>query len=519
MHTSYNQFPFILFRQLLILCLLLCTLPHSNAQQIQQGPVFGALTDQSAKVYFRPTTHESAWVEVIEEGMAKPVMRLEAGRLSGVDSSYITLIDGLKANTKYRCNLIIDGKPDTVWGSYTTFPEPGKKGVYEFVTGSCQETANMKVFDRIAEMEPRFLLHTGDYTYPDYQIRPDYSADYPTVAYSYHKRYDEKRMKEMLRTVPIDYIYDDNDYVGGSGGRYCKNDIKSDFTGFRKVEHSFINDTFPPFWRRNVIKGYDEFFPHYPLPDTSEGIFHSFVFGNAEFFFLDRCSAKDYPTSYGFQFDQQKGRWRFDPPEELSLFGEKQMAWLKKGLSESKADWKFIVSGVPLNKSIRKVIDGGMKIQKLQAKGYNGFHMSTGFSNYWAGHPGEQVPFLEFLKAKDIRNVIVLSGDTHHNVMDDGRNAGLPEMNASGLSVSGTELAYYLKLVGNVFGMYKYRRKVWNQGGNGLGNKNFKNAFGKIRIVGDEYVQLSIIDEEGEVVASFKVIHSSRKGYLDLYKD
>jgi hypothetical protein len=70
-------------------------------------------------------------------------------------------------------------------------------------------------------------------------------------------------------------------------------------------------------------------------------------------------------------------------------------------------------------------------------------------------------------------------------------------------------LAYYLKIVGKVTGLFNLKKEVWNQGGQGFGNKNFKNAFGKVRIVNNEYVEMSIVDEDNDVVSSFKVYHSS----------
>lgn len=424
------------------------------------------------------------------------------------DSSVILLLDRLRPDTKYHYRIFVGQEMDTVKGWFRTFPAVGQKGEYTFVTGSCQETDNMKVFDVMPLHQPYFLMHTGDYTYPDYQIAPDYSSTWGGMTLSYRKRYDEKQMKYMLRTVPIDYVYDDNDYVGGSGGRTCKNDWKAHKEGGRVVNEMFAPE-FPPHWRRNTIQGYDELFPHYPLPDTSEGIYHSFRFGNAEFFVLDRNSAKDRPNMDGFVYDEKKQKWRWDPPDGYALFGKKQMDWLKKGLKESDADWKFIVSGVPLNGACEKLIRAGVNLQNMSMKGFYGFHMAWGFSQYWAGFPEERNDFMRFLEEEDIKDVIVVSGDTHHNVMDDGKNAGLPELNASGLSVTGTELAYYLKLIGAFTFQYRMK-KIWNQGGNGLGNKNLKNAFGKVRIVSDDYVELSIVDEDNTVIGSFKVPHSSK---------
>ena len=310
----------------------------------------------------------------------------------------------------------------------------------------------------------------------------------------------------MLYNVPIDYVFDDDDNVGAGAGRYCTNDFKT-WKENGRIYYSMPADTFPPHWRSNVIKGYADYFPHYDLPDTTEGIFHSFKFGNAEFFVLDRNSAKDFPDGDAFKYNTKKRKWEFAPDSALVLFGKEQMDWLKKSLLASTADWKFIVSGVPLNGACQKFIDAGIKLQQMQVKGWTGFQLALGFSRYWVGYPVERNDFMKFVKDNGLKNIIVISGDTHHNVMDDGKNAGFPEINASGLSVATTELAKYLKLIGNVTGQYRMK-KIWNKGGNGLTSRENKNAFGKVRIVYKEYVELSVVDETNKVVSSFKVLYN-----------
>lgn len=476
----------------------------SHAQYVTHGPVFGAVQADGAKVYIR-TTKPQQNIDLAlstDRAMTNPI------DFTGVtnqqrDNTVMLLLTGLKPDTRYYYTIKVDGKPDTITGNFRTFPEVGKPGDYVFVTGSCQETENMKVFDVMPLHSPYFMMHTGDFTYPDYQIKPGYANSMDTVALSYRKRYDEKVMKQMLYSMPIDYMYDDDDYVGGSAGKYCTNDCKM-YMKDGHVHNEMFADTFPAYQRRNVILGYDEYFPHYDLPDTSEGIFHSFKMGNAEFFVIDRNSAKANPHKDAFRYDKKKKRWVFDPPAGYALFGKKQMDWLKNAMKNSTADWKFIVSGIPLNGGCKKLLDGGLKIQKIHWKGWFGFHMAWGFGQYWAAYPEERNDFMKFIEDNNIKNVLVVSGDTHHSVMDDGKNAGLPEMNSSGLSVSTTELAKYLKLIGNLTSTYKMK-KIWNKGGIGLSSKTCKNGFGKVRIVGTEYVEMSVIDEDNTTISTMRI--------------
>jgi hypothetical protein len=119
---------------------------------------------------------------------------------------------------------------------------------------------------------------------------------------------------------------------------------------------------------------------------------------------------------------------------------------------------------------------------------------------------------LDFIKNNKINDVIVVSGDTHHNVIDDGTNGSLPELNASGLAVAGTHLAYYMNKFSKLMGYPRYDKYAWNQGGGGLnGNKNFKNQLGKIRVVGNDFVELSVVDEDNTELCTYKVIHSTKE--------
>lgn len=490
-------------KKIFVAFVLAVTTLFTNAQYITQGPAIGAVTDTSCKMYLRTKLPAMVSVELamfpefVNGAVFKGFTKAER------DNTVMLNINGLDANTRYFYKIYVNGEEDTIKGNFRTFPTEGQRGDYVFVTGSCQETPNMKVFDVMPLHQPYFLMHTGDYTYPDYQMSRDYAATMEGVAKSYQRRYDEKVMKQMLHNIPIDYVHDDDDYVGASGGRYCTNGMECSVKD-KQVVIKMSADTFDAIRRENVIKGYATYFPHYDLPDTSTGIFHSFKMGNAEFFVIDRESDKQWPDRDAFKYDPVKKLWRFDPPKGFGLFGKKQMDWLKQGLKNSTADWKFIVSGVPLNGACKKFIDAGVKLQKLHLKGYFGFHMAWGFAQYWAGHPEERNDFMKFVKDNNIKNVIVVSGDTHHSVMDDGKNAGLPEINASGLSVETTELAKYLKLIGDISGYYNFK-KIWNKGGIGISSRKCKNGFGKIRIVGNEYVELSIIDEDNTLISSFKV--------------
>lgn len=500
--------------RLFITLLLLLITTSGYAQFITHGPAIGGLTPHNARMYLRTASAQNFAVQLSQDSLFTKTRTYAAHTIAQNDTTAIVELNLLQPNKRYFYRVLFNDIPDAKQGSFRTFPPDGSKGNYVFATGSCQETPNMKVFDVITQHQPNLFLHTGDWTYPSYQLDNSYPANYETVKKAWQRHYEELQMKEMLLTVPIDYVPDDDDGFGPTrnfwwGIGYTQDPVTQEVYNF------FTHDTITPIMRSNVMRGYTDFFPGYTqLPDTSIGLYHSFIMGNCEFFFLDTRSNADVPTQ-AYTYDAQTNRWAFNPPPGHKIIGDKQMQWLKNGLKNSTADWKFLVGGVPFNKNIRLLIDFALNFQNiaLSIAGFEGtgFRLSASFSGYWAGYPEEQNDLLNFIAQNDLKDVIVLSGDTHHNVMDNGENAGLPELNASGLSVTGTNLAYFLDLFSNLIpNAPSVRNSIWNSGGNGLGNNNFKNAFGKVEVFQADSVRLSVIDEDNAVISYITLPHSGK---------
>ncbi|MGH7600192.1 MAG: FlgD immunoglobulin-like domain containing protein, partial [bacterium] len=101
------------------------------------------------------------------------------------------------------------------------------------------------------------------------------------------------------------------------------------------------------------------------------------------------------------------------------------------------------------------------------------------------------------LRTNKIKNVIMLSGDLHTAAIDDGANAGVPEIMAGGLDITNSRIVAVLELVG---------LRIWNRGGQTtLLGDNFNNAYGRINVFGADSVRLEVVDEFGEVLARHTV--------------
>lgn len=478
------------------------------AQNLTHGPVTGGVTHTSARVYVRTATPRAFTLELSADAAFGTLLQtIDDSTRWQLDNSRIVDIANLQPNTRYHVRFRFGNQLDTRVGSFFSAPLPGQAGNYVFVTGSCQETPNMKTFALMPSHQPRMLLHTGDYTYPSYQIGFNtYPRDWAAVQLSWRRKYQEVNMDTMLFNLPIDYVPDDDDNYGES--RDLRHSLFT-YTAGGIVYNQLSADTVLPIERRNALKGYAEFFPGYNLPDTSQGLYHDFEYGNCRFFFTDGRSLTDNPIN-AYRYDAGANQWFFEPDSAHSLLGAVQMDWLLDGLSQSTADWNFIVCGVPFNPNIRRLIDVGMMLQgtvfTVAGNTGSGLRVSIAFSHYWAGHPADISQLLGHIQQNNIRNCIFISGDTHHNVIDDGTNSRLPELNASGLSVTSTELAYQIEQFSLLLGQPSVRDSLWNVGGNGLGNMNFKNAFGKIEVFGADSVRLCVIDEDNLALACHTVL-------------
>jgi hypothetical protein len=103
---------------------------------------------------------------------------------------------------------------------------------------------------------------------------------------------------------------------------------------------------------------------------------------------------------------------------------------------------------------------------------------------------------VSFVINSNIKNVFMVSGDTHTVGLDDGTNSGLPELNSGNLKKANSEeWTINQKFMGF---------NIWDKGGSGLcGGSNFDNTFGKIETFGDDSVRLSAVNEAGNEVTGW----------------
>lgn len=493
---------FVTGRGVLAVCLLalFSFAPAAHAAGITHGPIVGAVTDQSARVLVRLDAVGTIQIEFtdVEGDFSAPITSTLGASEAVRDFFVIVDVDGLSPNTKYFYRTLVDGVPAGEVQSFHTFPADGEVlSEWTFAFGACQNAGGDpvafggEIWARVLEARPRFFLHLGDYGYPDTTDTAadplnTFNTDYARVQESYRWKYREDYpMEALFEIAPLDYVYDDHDYANNN-----------------------TDGTAPA--KENSIRGYTEMFPHYPLATdpNPEALYHSFTFGNAEFFVVDTRTLRD-PNVNAFP---NIADWLADPETFLQyapqathrILGEEQMQWLIDGVSNSTATWKFICSSVPFNPGARAALELALLLQNdprfdpLETPSgiLRPAEIAIEFSDAWGGFPASVSTLIGRLADNAVENVIWLSGDSHTAAIDDGRNSLVPEFMAGGLDRTNSRIV----ALQEQFGIF-----AWTPGGQGASQANFDEHYGKITVFGDEFVVGEVIDTQGNVISTHTV--------------
>lgn len=261
------------------------------------------------------------------------------------------------------------------------------------------------------------------------------------------------------------YTYDDDYIVNGNAG-WTYPVIRQETLPNGNIKYALYDIPLPDGVQEGATIAYFEHFPAYPKV-SENGIWHSFKLGNIEFF-MTAVRGASSPVHAPFKYNPLLNLYTFQAPIGHSILGDEQYQWLLDGLSNSTADWKVISSGVVFNKALGDLI-GAVLLGQLFDRSLVEFAASLAYM--WGGYPRDQNGLLRHIRDNDINNVIMFSGDTHSSMLDDGRNAGLPEVSSSGWS-AGNE-GYLNNAIDSIAQMLNLPVRVedvlWNGGGNGIG--------------------------------------------------
>jgi alkaline phosphatase D len=304
-------------------------------------------------------------------------------------------VNGLKAYQEYYYRFKCGNELSPV-GKTKTLPAPDASvSNLTFAFASCQqfEHGYYTAYKHLAKEELDLVFHLGDYIYEygpnEYvastgNVRTHSGPEIRTLE-DYRNRFAQYRSDEHLKAAhaafPWIVTWDDHE-------------VENNYANVIPEKGQSVEE----FILRRAA-AYQAYYEHMPLRKTSlphgadMTIYRNFTYGDlASFFVLDTRQYRD---------DQANGdKSSPQTPESLdpkrTLMGVDQEQWLFNNLDSSKTQWNVLAQ------------------QIFFAQRNYGTEESPKYSmDGWDGYPAARQRVLDFAKAKDLNNMIVLTGDVH----------------------------------------------------------------------------------------------------------
>jgi alkaline phosphatase D len=379
---------------------------------MSHGPLVGAVTNSSATVWVRTDTGANNPGVVIKywpQGSPGQAVYTEAKpTLETFDYTVPFPISLLSTATTYEYAVIVDGvnQSSPPYPKFKTFPDPGAAASFKFaLLADLHGRYNADVLATLAIENPAFVVILGDYDHRD----PGNESDVLAATRKMHREVrdpnnpsycapncpGDELQANVFHKFPVANVWDDHDY--------CCNNADGTWDATKKG-YSF--------------DAHREYWPSYTLANSNDvGLWHKFSYGSeVEIYMLD--------------LRYQRGPWEWLEPDPCPVppksmlarevvSGTDQKTWPKSRLLDSTASWKFLISSVPWNRTVNK-------------------------DDSWLNYRCEQDELLNFIHANNISGVVLISGDIHTaGAIDDGTNAGCPEMSVPKTKVPGGVTCFY----------------------------------------------------------------------------
>ncbi|MDM5198290.1 alkaline phosphatase [Fictibacillus enclensis] len=306
-------------------------------------------------------------------------------------------VTGLKPNHVYYYRFKSGYELSPV-GRTKTLPAPGASvQEIKFAFASCQQYEHgfYTAYKHMAEEDLDLVFHLGDYIYEygpnEYvaatgNVRTHSSAEIMSLN-DYRNRHAQYRSDANLKAAhaafPWVVTWDDHE---------VENNYANNIPEKGQSPEAFII-------RRAAA--YQAYYEHMPLRKSSlpngpdMQLYRHFDYGDlASFNVLDTRQ---------FRSDQANGDGNKPPSEESldpsrTLMGQEQEQWLFNNLSASKAHWNVMAQQIFFSQW-----NFGTKAAPV-------YSMDS-----WDGYPAQRQRVLDFVKSKNLNNLIVLTGDVHAN--------------------------------------------------------------------------------------------------------
>jgi alkaline phosphatase D len=304
-------------------------------------------------------------------------------------------------------------------GRTRTFPPPGSHSArLRFAFVSCQhfEDGFYPAWAHVAEEDIDCVVHLGDYIYEGAAtsggVRQHVPASETTTLDGYRTRYAQYKSDPNLQAAharfPFIVTWDDHEVEDNYA-----NDVSMDN---RDIDPA--NDVPPAQFLARRARAYQAYFEHMPLGPGFQPngpaltLFRRFRWGRlAEFNVLDtRQYRSDQPCGgfldglppFGDDFVIACGG---ELAPNATLTGAEQEAWLLDGLRRSRAQWNVVAQQVMM-----AAVDYGPGVAQFDPRLIG---VSVRNVDAWDGYVAQRNRLLGTVRAEGIRNLVVITGDTH----------------------------------------------------------------------------------------------------------
>lgn len=344
---------------------------------------------------------EVAWEIAADDAFSKPTRVGKAIAKPGLGHAIHVEIGGLDAGRDYFYRFEAGGVRSPV-GRTKTFPAPGQEGRIRFVSAGCQryEDGFFTAWRRIAEENPDFVAHYGDYIYEYKAIKPGSDRAVPAIRdmpgmpekcltlNDFRNRYAIYKLDPDLQAAhaaaPFLMSFDDHEVENNWAG------YSSEYEGISKQAFAL---------RRAAA--FRAWYEHMPLraaqmpkgPDILA--YRRLRIGDlVQYDMLDTRQYRDpQPCGDG---------WKSCPEAKATqrgMLGKAQESWLFAGFRDRPAQWNLLAQQVPM-----------MRFDRDPDPALTETHMDK-----WDGAEAARTRLFEAVKTSKLPNLIVLSGDVHHN--------------------------------------------------------------------------------------------------------
>jgi alkaline phosphatase D len=304
-------------------------------------------------------------------------------------------------------------------GRTRTFPPPGSQSArLRFAFVSCQhfEEGFYPAWAHVAEEDIDCVVHLGDYIYEGAasigRVRQHAPASETVTLDDYRTRYAQYKSDPNLQAAharfPFIVTWDDHEVEDNYA-----NDVSVD-----NGDLDPTNDVPPAQFLARRARAYQAYFEHMPLGPSFQPkgpaltLFRRFRWGRlAEFNVLDtRQYRSDQPCGGPMDVLPPVGDdlvvpcgGELDP--RATLTGAEQEAWLLDGLRRSHAQWKVVAQQVMM-----AAVDYGPGVAQFDPRFIG---VSVRNVDAWDGYVAQRNRLLGTVRAEGIRNLVVITGDTH----------------------------------------------------------------------------------------------------------